>query len=172
MRIARMHTLPDREVQSKFSGQNGAQMSITARPFGRTPFGTPFLAAPGTRSTKLYAWLLAPPRIPSVAEISCSGRERPRIRGLLYGRFDICRRSTLSCWRRIRISATSFVLGLKNEAMIWRISRRNSIIKWQGYRVSALRLAESNFRYTQALANQDSKRIACRVCTENVVRLI
>jgi hypothetical protein len=33
--------------------------------------------------------------------------------------------------------------------MIWRISRRNSIIKWQGYRVSASRLAESNFRYTQ-----------------------
>jgi len=29
---------------------------------------------------------------------------------------------------------------------------RNSIIKckWQGYRVSASRLAESNFRYTQA----------------------
>ena len=25
----------------------------------------------------------------------------------------------------------------------------NSIIKWQGYRVSASRLAESNFRYTQ-----------------------
>src|SRR5262245_865795 len=54
-------------------------------------------------------------------------------------------------WRRTRISATSFVLGLKNEAMIWRISRRDSIIKWQGYRVSASRLAESNFRYTQAL---------------------
>src|SRR5215467_7097656 len=47
------------------------------------------------------------------------------------------------------ISATSFVLGLKNEAMMWRISRRNSIIKWQGYRVSVSRLAESNFRYTQ-----------------------
>src|SRR5262249_8023615 len=68
---------------------------------------------------------------------------------LSCGRFDTCRRSTLSCWRRIRISATSFVLGLKNEAMIWRISRRDSIIKWQGYRVSASRLAESNFRYTQ-----------------------
>jgi hypothetical protein len=34
--------------------------------------------------------------------------------------------------------------------MIWRISRRNSIIKWEGYRVSASRLAESNFRYTYA----------------------
>src|SRR5215831_9226085 len=45
--------------------------------------------------------------------------------------------------------ARSFVLGLKNEAMIWRISRRSSIIKWQGYRVSASRPAESNFRYTQ-----------------------
>ena len=69
--------------------------------------------------------------------------------GRSCGRFDTCRRSTLSCWRRIRISATSFVLGLKNEAMMWRISRRNSIIKWQGCRVSASRLAESNFRYTQ-----------------------
>src|SRR5262245_35152395 len=75
---------------------------------------------------------------------------------LSCGRFDTCRRSTLSCWRRIRISATSFVLGLKNEAMIGRISRRNSIIKWQGYRVSASRLAESNFRYTQP----DHPRIA------------
>src|SRR5262249_29383380 len=36
--------------------------------------------------------------------------------------------------------------------MIWRISRRNSIIKWQGYRVSASRLAESNFRYTKQQA--------------------
>ncbi len=35
------------------------------------------------------------------------------------------------------------------EAMIWTISRRNSIIKWQRYRVSASRLAESNFRYRQ-----------------------
>src|SRR5262245_14104438 len=34
--------------------------------------------------------------------------------------------------------------------MTWRISRSNSTIKWQGYRVSASRLAESNFRYTQA----------------------
>src|SRR5215468_6629277 len=33
--------------------------------------------------------------------------------------------------------------------MMWRISRRNSIIKWQSYRVSASRLGESNFRYTQ-----------------------
>jgi hypothetical protein len=39
-------------------------------------------------------------------------------------------------------------LGLKKEPMIWRISGRNSIIKWQGYRVSAPRLAESYFRYT------------------------
>src|SRR4030095_13598093 len=33
----------------------------------------------------------------------------------------------------------------KSEAMIWRISRSNSIIKWQGYRVSASRLAGSKF---------------------------
>src|SRR5262245_4344242 len=35
MRIAGMDALPDREVQSKISGQNGAQMLITARPSGR-----------------------------------------------------------------------------------------------------------------------------------------
>lgn len=51
-----------------------------------------------------------------------------------------------------KISATSFALGLKSEAIMWRISRSNSIIKWQGYRVSASRLAESNFRYTQLAA--------------------
>src|SRR6266478_8816083 len=62
--------------------------------------------------------------------------------GAPQNRFDTCR-------RRTRISATSFALGLKSEAMMWRISRSNSIIKWQGYRVSASRLAESNFRHTQ-----------------------
>jgi hypothetical protein len=33
---------------------------------------------------------------------------------------------------------------------MWRISWSNSIIRWQDYRVAALRLAESNFRHTQA----------------------
>jgi hypothetical protein len=35
---------------------------------------------------------------------------------------------------------------------MWRISWSNSIIRWQDYRVAALRLAESNFRRTQAVA--------------------
>src|SRR5262249_3141673 len=43
--------------------------------------------------------------------------------------------------------------------MIWRISRRNSITKWQGYRVSASRLAESNFRYTQGGSCCPGKRL-------------
>ena len=64
---------------------------------------------------------------------------------LSCGRFDTCRQSTVSCWRRTRISATSFALGLKSEAMMWKISRSNSIIRWQNYRVSASRLAESIF---------------------------
>jgi hypothetical protein len=64
-------------------------------------------------------------------------------------RFDTCRRSTLSGWRRTRISAASFALGLKSDVTMWRISRSNSIIRWQDYRVCALRLAESNFRHTQ-----------------------
>jgi hypothetical protein len=33
---------------------------------------------------------------------------------------------------------------------MWRISWSNSIIRSQDYRVAALRLAESNFRHTQA----------------------
>jgi hypothetical protein len=56
----------------------------------------------------------------------------------------------------IRLSETNLALGLKNDAMLWRISRSNSIIRWKGYRVSASRLAESNFRYAQA---SDSGRI-------------
>jgi hypothetical protein len=32
---------------------------------------------------------------------------------------------------------------------MWRISWSNSIIRWQDYRVAALRPAESNFRHTQ-----------------------
>src|SRR5207249_200242 len=46
------------------------------------------------------------------------------------------------------ISAASFALGLKSDVKMWRISRSNSIIRSQDYRVSASRLAESNFRYT------------------------
>jgi hypothetical protein len=38
---------------------------------------------------------------------------------------------------------------LKKGRTMWRISRSNSIIRWQDYRVSASRLAESNFRYPQ-----------------------
>src|SRR5215470_16213967 len=53
--------------------------------------------------------------------------------------------------------------------MIWRISRRNSIIKWQGYRVSASRLAESNFRYTQGVRRPAShKRLARGGCDMRV----
>src|SRR5262245_58574750 len=90
---------------------------------------------------------------------------------LSCGRFDTCRRSTLSCWRRIRISATSFVLGLKNETMIWRISRSNSIIEWQGYRVSASRLAESNFRYTQRKP-QHQENLVPRANCGNSMRMV
>jgi hypothetical protein len=39
-----------------------------------------------------------------------------------------------------------------NSSLIGKgISRSNSIIRWQGYRVSPSRLAESNFRYTQGV---------------------
>src|SRR5262249_40008832 len=43
---------------------------------------------------------------------------------------------------------------------MWGISRSNSIIRWQDYRVSASRLAESNFRYTQAYYNQVRTHLA------------
>jgi len=64
--LCRMHALPDREVQSKISGPEGAQMLSYTLPFPHdisahwwavgAPFGTPFLAAPETRSTELHAW--------------------------------------------------------------------------------------------------------------------
>src|SRR5262249_2180729 len=44
--------------------------------------------------------------------------------------------------------------------MIWRISRGNSIIKWQGYRVSASRLAESNFRYTHMVQLTQTRAVS------------
>jgi hypothetical protein len=43
---------------------------------------------------------------------------------------------------------------------MWRISRSNSIIRWQDYRVSASRLAESNFRYTQDRRAAQDKIVA------------
>jgi hypothetical protein len=54
--------LPDREIQSKISGPKGAQMLSYRTAFWLiggsrgAPFGTPFLAAPETRSTELHAW--------------------------------------------------------------------------------------------------------------------
>jgi hypothetical protein len=88
---------------------------------------------------------------------------------LSCGRFDTCRRSTLSCWRRTRISTASFALGSQSEAMKCRISRSNSIIGWQDYRVSASRLAESNFRHTQAKEAAD-KKAGSKVVTKNKQR--
>src|SRR6266566_5826001 len=88
------------------------------------------------------------PRMEGNQQQSQTNRKRSIL--LSCGRFDTCRRSTLSCWRRTRISASSFALDLKSEATMWRISWSNSIIRWQDYRVAALRLAESNFRHTHA----------------------
>src|SRR5262245_53775805 len=64
---------------------------------------------------------------------------------LSCGRFDTCRRSTLSCWRRTRISATSFALGLKSEAMMWRISRSN---EHQVAGLPSLSLASSRIQFS------------------------
>ncbi len=49
---------------------------------------------------------------------------------------------------------------------MWRISRSNSIIKWQGYRVSAWRLAESYFRYTQEIRSARTRR--CGLCVPKI----
>src|SRR5262249_61868592 len=78
------------------------------------------------------------------------------------------RGTSLGCVRRIKFSATSFVPGLKNEVMIRRNRRRTSIIKWQGYRVSASRLAESNFRYTHdhPLASRGVPVVLARAVTQ------
>src|SRR5262245_55011440 len=53
--------------------------------------------------------------------------------------------------------------------MIWRIGRRNSIIKRQGYRVSASRLAES-FRYTQPATESATGTTPDRDWVKNTAR--
>jgi len=63
------------------------------------------------------------PRAISPSRESSSIDPITRIYTLLsFGRFDTCRRSTLSCWRRTRISASSLALDLKSKAKMWRIS--------------------------------------------------
>src|SRR4029077_6029454 len=55
-----------------------------------------------------------------------SQTNRKRSELLRCGRFGICRRSTLTCCRRTRFSASSVALALKREAWIPRISHQDA----------------------------------------------
>jgi hypothetical protein len=58
---------------------------------------------------------------------------------LRCGRFGACRRSTLTCCRSVKFSASNFALDLKHEAKIPRISWNRSFIRRQAYPVCSLR---------------------------------
>src|ERR1700739_505046 len=64
---------------------------------------------------------------------------------LRCGRFGVRRRSTLSCCRRTRFSASSVALALKREARIPRISLNRSVIRMRAYAVRLLRLRGIEF---------------------------
>src|ERR1700704_3522697 len=76
----------------------------------------------------------------------------------MCGRFGVRRRSTLSCCRRTRFSASSVALALKREARIPSISLNRSVIRMRAYAVRLLRLDESNFRYPQLPTTETDRR--------------
>src|ERR1700723_1660640 len=75
------------------------------------------------------------------------GNQTNRKRSVLLrcGRFGVRRRSTLSCCRRTRFSASSVALALKREARIPRISLNRSVIRMRAYAVRLLRLRPIEF---------------------------
>src|SRR6202022_85581 len=64
---------------------------------------------------------------------------------LRCGRFGVRRRSTLTCCRRTRFSASSVALALKREARIPRISLNRLVIRTRAYAVRLLRLRRIEF---------------------------
>src|ERR1700740_2027401 len=64
---------------------------------------------------------------------------------LRCGRFGVRRRSTLTCCRKTRFSASSVALALKREARIPRISLNRSVIRMRAYAVRLLRLRRIEF---------------------------
>src|SRR6201988_964617 len=64
---------------------------------------------------------------------------------LRCGRFGVRRRSTLTCCRRTRFSASSVALALKREARIPRIRLNRSVIRMRVYAVRLLRLRRIEF---------------------------
>src|ERR1700682_3014437 len=64
---------------------------------------------------------------------------------LRCGRFGVRRRSTLTCCRRTRFSASSVALALKRKARIARISLNRSAIRMRAYAVRLLRLGRIEF---------------------------
>jgi hypothetical protein len=64
---------------------------------------------------------------------------------LRCSRFGVRRRSTLTCCRKTRFSASSVALALKREARIPRNSLNRSVIRMRAYAVRLLRLRRIEF---------------------------
>jgi hypothetical protein len=65
----------------------------------------------------------------------------------------VCRRSTLTCCRRTRFSASSVALALKREARIPRSSLNRSVIRMRSYAVRLLRLRRIEFSVHTGVAS-------------------
>jgi hypothetical protein len=76
-------------------------------------------------------------------EIGQTNRKRSVL--LRSGRFGVRRRSTLTCCRRTRFSASSVALALKREARIPRSSLNRLVIRMPAYAVRLLRLRRIEF---------------------------
>src|SRR6202163_1543488 len=79
---------------------------------------------------------------------------------LRCGRFGVRRRSTLSCCRRTRFSASSVALALKREARIPSISLNRSVIRMRAYAVRLLRLRRIEFSVHTAFKNRRNTQIS------------
>src|ERR1700731_3087593 len=77
---------------------------------------------------------------------------------LRCGRFGVRRRSTLTCCRRTRFSASSVALALKREARIPRISLNRSVIRMRAYAVRLLRLRRIEFSVHTAAVSAFAKK--------------
>src|ERR1700733_5235931 len=87
---------------------------------------------------------------------------------LRCGRFGVRRRSTLTCCRRTRFSASSVALALKLEARIPRISLNRSVIRLRAYAVRLLRLRRIEFSVHTARSFHQFRRFH-RVINSNKV---
>jgi hypothetical protein len=75
--------------------------------------------------------------------------------------------STLTCWRRIRFSASSLALDLKSEARTWGNSLNKSIIRQQAYPVCSSRPSRIEFSVHTGFAEFAAKTYGVDVVALN-----